>query len=245
MALLNDTFIWLSQKLYPNGRAFWMAPPKADETGGIFYRLHRAISNQQAAAYNFLRGIQNAQLPDNPGFTIDDAHAWYRRLGIYDSGTVPFDDMKARIRQAMSFPQVPLNKQNYNFITQQLQDAGFNVKVWENRFDDGAGGWETRTPDEVLGTPAGEAYLDDFELDELDLDSTYSIDNISILANYLEDAAEEDINITNWRSTFYVAAPDEVNIFAAIPESRHIEFRQLLLKLKPAHTIGILFVIYT
>lgn len=264
---LNQVLIWLMQKLYPPGRAWFMPPPiqtgeyiqdtdgidiqdtdgnflvTSDYTvkGGWFYRLHRALSIQFGIAWNAARSVQNSQLPDNPYFSIDDAHDWYRRFGIFDSGLVSLTDMKAAIRQRMSFPGSPLNQQSATFITQQLQLAGFNVTVYENRFFPGP---VTKTPEDILGTPVLESFLGGFYLGDSELGSASLLDNVSLIADYLEDEQDAGITITNYRSTFYIADPAGITTFATIPAARHVEFRQLLMKLKSKHTIGILFILY-
>lgn len=266
---LDLIIIWLLQKLYPTARAWRMPPPRetgsyvtdengtiaTDEagnpivtedftvTGGFFYRLHRALAIQFQIAWMGATGTQDFQLPDNANFTIQDCHDWYRRLGIYDSGLVSRANMILAIKQWWShFNSTLLNKQNWKYIQDQLQAAGFNVNVYENRFLPGP---TTKTPAEVLGLPTGRAYYGNIDYGEADYGEDWSTSGISICANYLEAAKDEVIAITNWRSTFYIADPGGITTFATIPAGREIEFRQLLIKLKNIQTIGILFVNYT
>jgi hypothetical protein len=228
---LAQTLQWLSQKLYPqNGRAWRMAD------GNIFFRLHRAINLSFARARAAALNIQDAQLPDNPNFTIDDAHAWYKRLGIYDSGLVPLADMKLAIAQKLSFPITPLNKQSLQYIQDQLQAAGFNVFVYQNKFSDGMGGFITKTPGEVLGSiPAGNAVLNNFTLGDVYLDEQWIDSGITLCANYLEEDKDADfITANQYRYTFFIAGAT-IDTFANVLASRKIEFRQLILKLKAAN----------
>jgi hypothetical protein len=270
MPLINLIFIWLAQKLYPNGRAFRMPEPKqtgqyytdeggvplTDEDGnflvtedysvsnGYLWRLHRAISIQFAIAWNGITGVSNAQLPDNPNFTQADANDWYRRWGLYNSGSISFADMIAALKQRASWPAVPLNKQNYLYIQGQLQAAGFNVAVYENRFPSG-GTFITKTPAQIYssGYPLAEAGV--FESGDTEFGTGESSENINMLANYVEAANDAGIDVTNLRSTFFVAAPSAITNFATVPAAREIEFRQLLLKLKSQHTIGYLAINFT
>ena len=268
----SKRLIWVSQKLSPKGRAWRMPEPRegtviygstaggyyfgsssggAYETydspysaGGILYRLYRAISLSLTTMYNTAAQVSQAQLPDNPGFTIDDANDWYRRLGIYNSGFVSFVDMKAAIRQRMSFPTVPTNRQNYLFIQQQLRLAGFDVYVYENRFDNGSGGIETRTPATILGYYVGRAVLGSINYGQANYGATYALYGITLCVNYLEAERDADFAIgSNYRSTFFVAGAT-VSTIASVPEGRMIEFRQLLLKLKSQSLVAFLFVNY-
>jgi hypothetical protein len=236
---LAQTLQWLSQKLYPqNGRAWRMAD------GNIFFRLHRAINLSFARARAAALNIQDAQLPDSGNFTIDDAHAWYKRLGIYDSGLVPLADMKLAIAQKLSFPITPLNKQSLQYIEDQLQAAGFNVFVYQNKFPSGPG-FITKTPGEVLGgIPAGNAVYNNFTYGDLNYDQRWIDSGITLCVNYLEEAKDANfITGGQYRYTFFIAGAT-VDTFANVLASRKIEFRQLVLKLKAANMCAFLFVNY-
>lgn len=65
------------------------------------------------------------------------------------------------------------------------------------------------------------------------------------VANHIERSRDGDLAITGdmWKSTFYIAG-DQMPGFATIPQQREAEFRQMILRLKPVNTIGILFVNY-
>jgi len=270
MLNIRESIFWVIKRFYPNGRAYRLPEPIVDgsiyvtedetayygtegdfddtvyvasdysNSGGFFYRLNRALSVSIAACYSAAIGVQDAMMPDNPNFTIDDAHDWYRRLGIYDSGLVSLSDMKLAIAQKQSFPVTPLNRQGRAFIEQQLQAAGFNVYVYENRFPDGMGGYITMTPDEILSTlPIGDEYGDSEYGD-----SEYGSDYSNKIVNYLEESKDALFVVgSNYRSTFFVGG-NPIGTFADVPEARKIEFRQLLLTLKQAQLCGFLFINY-
>ena len=211
--------------------------------GGILYRLHRALANSLSNLRTAAKQIEWDMMPDNPDFTIQDAHDWYRRLGIYDSGLVSFSDMKAAIYQRMSWPLVPLDKQNYLFIQAQLQAAGFNVYVYENRFFIG-GQWITQTPGEVLGIDVGDANYGDFGYGELGYGDSLSNSGVTKIVDYLEEIKDEAFVVSpNYRSTFFIAG-STISTFANVPAARKIEFRQLIMKLKQEQSCGFLFINY-
>lgn len=231
-------FQWLSKKLYPDGRAFRM------QEDGYLYRLHRALNLTFARTKTDAEQILYDILPDNANFDIDTARKWYRRLGLYDSGSVTLADMKKAIAQKLSFPLTPLNKRHPAFIQAQLQAAGFNVYVYRNKFSDGMGGWITKTPQDILGISTGYATLGGFSLGEANLGSTWADDGISIVHNYIEESLDEGaVDGSNYNCTFFIAGAT-VDSFADVSAARKIEFRQLLLKLKAQHMVGIMFINY-
>lgn len=234
----QDTLLRIAKMLQPTGSAFRI--PFASD----FEKMYKAIVSDNIGGigklYNDVRSIANEQLPDNDNFTIEMARRWYVRLGLFDSGSVPLADMKAAINQKLSFPNTPLNKQHYLFIEEQLRMAGFDVRVYENRFLPGP---TTKTPSEVLSLAAGNAVLDTFELNELELDEEWIDAGITLVMNYLEEEKDAAFPIVEYRSTFFIAGAT-ISTFADVPLSRKIEFRQLILNFKAAQMCAILFVNY-
>lgn len=272
--MYRKIFIWLTSILYPNGRAFRMPEPLGSEgsiyvtedlafeyitedgftlitedttpvSGGILHRLHEGIAAVQDDLWSDSLSILDSVLADNPNFTIDDARDWYRRLGIYDSGLVLLPDMMLAINQKLNYPgEMIYGRSTRAFIEKQLRDAGFDVYVYENRFLDGMGGYITRTPSDILGISAGIAMLGSFELGEVELAETWGMAGITLCVNYLEEDKDALFSIgANYRSTFYVAGAT-VDAFASVSVDRKTEFRQLLLQIKPAQTVGICFINY-
>ncbi len=269
--MLNYLFLWLAKILYPNGRAFRLPEPVQtgeiyltedgtqfltssdgqfyvsedySASGGFLYRLHRAIGASQIALWLANENIMDALLPDNPNFSEADAVDWYRRYGLYNSGSVSFTDMKAAISQRASWPVTPLNQRCAAFMTAQLQLAGFNVKVYQNKFWTGSA-YIAKTPGEVLGEPVSESFLGGFYLGDAELGSAHLLDGVSLCVNYLEDALDEPFVVSNYNQSCFIADPASVTTFASVPAARHVEFRQLLLKLKSVKMAAFLFVNYT
>ena len=114
MLNISNQFINLCRGLSPKGRAFRTPEPREEGgyyvssstgafyvssatgsrfatstassvSGGILYRLYRALGVVFQQFYNDANDIKYAQLPDNDYFTIDDANSWYRRLGLYNT----------------------------------------------------------------------------------------------------------------------------------------------------------------
>lgn len=227
----------LTKQLYPNGRAFKIPP------GGILERLHQALAISEAQAFDDALGTLDSLLPDNSNFTADDATAWERRLGIPSGEGTTLADRKLAIKRKINHPGEQPCRQHYLFVEAQLRLAGFDVHVYENNFDDGMGGREARSPQEVIGLGlSGAAEMaDEVEMGTVEMGGLYT----NVVANYIEDYKDALFNYgTHYKNTFFISGPT-VDTFADVPEVRKTEFRELVLKLKPLHTVAILFINYT
>lgn len=236
----QEQLLKVAKLLQPNGWAFTIPG------SGEMHKLYRALMSDNIGGfgrlYSDIVGLQDALLPDNPNFTIEDARAMYRRWGLYDSGSVSLANMKLAIAQKMSWPVTPFNGQTPEYIQEQLRAAGFDVYVYRNYFLPGP---VTKTPSEILGIPVGTAGYGMFGYGEAGYGSTLADDGVTLVVNYLEEGKDAAFIITpeGYRSTFYIAGAT-IDSFADVPESRKIEFRQLILKLKAAQMCAILFINY-
>lgn len=232
-----DEILTMTKMLYPDGRAF-----KFFE-GNDMHTLHRALAHSEARAWDDAKAIQDSILPDNDGFTADDATDWERRLGIASGGSaVPLADRKLAILRKMVHPGTIKARQSYSYIEGQLRAAGFDVHVYENIFDDGMGGTVSKSPDEILGiVSTGTASMSDVtNMGMFNMGQQYS----NMIVNYLERDKDALFQVAdNYRNTFFIAG-DAVDEFASVDANRETEFRQLILLLKPLHLCGYLFVNY-
>ena len=123
--------------------------------------------------------------------------------------------------------------------------AGFDVFVYENRFPDGGGGFETKTVEEFvsLGTSGFLAIYGDFEWGELEW-GQLGVTDVTLIANSIDQTVDSSFDVgANLRSTFFIGGPNPGD-FTDIDPSREIEFRDLILKLKPTQAIGYLLINY-
>ena len=111
---------------------------------------------------------------------------------------------------------------------------------------DVSNGTITLTPGEVLGTGTDASDLAAFDLGAQNLGGFWDGE---IIANYLEPAKDALFGFTaRLYSTFYISGGSTlatISTYADIPEVRQTEFRQLVLSLKRAETVGFAFVNYT
>lgn len=224
-----EQIIQLSRDLYPLGRAFKMP------IGGELEQLHAALAESEAQAFDDACSILDSTIADNANFSADDAAAWENRLGLI-TGSVLADRILA-INQKLNYPGTDAPRQHYSFIEDELQAAGFNVKVYENNFSG-----LTQTPEQILGTSAGASYHATTVQHATAQQHGGQYSNK--VANYIEEAKDATFVIgSNYRSTFYISGTP-IDTFADVLASRKDEFRQLILKLKPAQTVAFLFVNY-
>jgi len=233
--ITQDILQELHKQMLPEGEAFNVP------AGGIYDKYIHAKSLIKTKAFNDALSIQYSMIPDNPFFTEDDATNWERRLGIIGNGDMSLGDRKAQILQKMAYPGTNLYRSSAEYLQAQLQLAGYNVYVYENRFFPGP---VTKTPGEVLGLPVGDAAYNDFDYGEVEYNETYADAGVTLIANYIEEEKDADFVIgSNYRSTFFIAGAT-ITTFANIDAARKDNFRQLILQLKPAQTVGFLFVNY-
>lgn len=231
---IAEKIIKLTRQLYPRGRAFWMP------TDSLIERMHRALAISEAQAVADAMSILDSTIPDNNNFTADDATAWERRLGLITNSSVPLADRKLSIQRKMNHPGNVKARQSHLFLQKQLQDAGFDVYVFENRFPDGLGGYTTATPDSIA---VGD-FIDDVEHGEIEHGETdhggfYN----NLIANHIEALRDLGFAVTDLRSTIFIGGTP-VGSFANVDADREAEFRQIILKVKPAHITGFLFINY-
>lgn len=235
-----DRIVKLTRQLYPNARPFKMP------YGGILERLHAALAKSEARAYDDAYSVLNSAIADNPNFTEGDATDWERRLGIANGNGSTLPDRMMLINQKINYPGTAAPRQNYLFIQDQLRAAGFDVYVYENKFDDGAGNFITKTPEQIIdpantgtvhsiGTQHGAGVYHGY------INPVFT----NKVVNHIEEEKDQYFIVgSNYRSTFFIAG-STITTFANVPASRKVAFRQLILQLKPVQTVGFLFINYT
>lgn len=229
-----DKIIRLTKQLYPTGRAFKIAEES------FFKKLHNGLAESEKRAWDDGVSTLNSTLPDNNSFTADDATAWERRLGLITNDAVSLADRKAAIIRKINHPGTIPARENYRFLERQLQAAGFDVYVHENRFPNGMGGYITKTPEEIVGGASSSVQLGDSQLG----DSQLGDGRWDLVANYIDETIDANFNIgLNNRSTFFISS-SYISDFADVDIERKEEFRQLILRTKPTQTVAYLFVNY-
>lgn len=227
----------LVKRLYPDGHANRVLD------GSFKERLHKALGNSIAEWVDNATDILNHQLPDNDIFNDDDATIWEKRLGIYRELPLSLSDRIKAIVRKLNHPGVVKARESRIFMEWSLRQAGFDVYVYENRFEITPGVFTTYTPSDLLGYSAMDAECGAFEYGELEYGSSADLSGVTVIANYVDEEKDRHFPITNYKPTFFIAGPT-AGEFATVTATRKIEFRQTILLLKPLQTVGFLFVNY-
>lgn len=211
--------------------------------GGFFDKMHEGLAIREAAAYQDGLSILDSALPDNDNFTEQDATQWERRLGLITNSLVSLEDRKMSILQKMSHPGEIKGRQHYLFLERELQAAGFDVYVFENKFPDGYGDYYTRDPLDISGNVGGYTIQHgDPTPQHGDVQHGGAYQNL--IANHIDEQIDWLFNTgPNLRSTFYIGGTP-LGTFADVDEERKNEFRQLILRVKPTHMVGFLLINY-
>lgn len=229
---IADKILQLTRQLKPTGRAFKMP------FTGKFEGLYRALAISEAQAYDDLRAILNSLIPDNASFTTDDATDWERRLGLYSNPNLSLTIRKDAILRKMKDPGANPAKQHYLYLQFQLQTAGFDVWVHENRFPDSPTGYVTMTPSEFTGADSiqhGDVQHGDAQHGEPIFD---------FVVNYIDKDIDSNFNIGgNLKATFFIGG-EVAGSYATVDADREDEFRHLILQLKPVNSLAWLIVNY-
>lgn len=235
MSDISDKLVSLTKQLYPTGRAFWMP------FGGVLDRLHKTLAISEEKVYNDIVSTLDSILPDNMNFTAYDAYDWELRLGILPNESMSLADRKLAIARKLNQPGVAPAKSNWRYLQKQLRAAGFDVYVHENRFDDYPNGYITMTPFELTGDAS---YFDSRQYGEFQYgDYQYGGKYTKFVANHIDESIDWLYDLTNLRKTFYVGGVNPGDI-ANVDLIRKDEFRQLILTIKPTHTVGFLLINY-
>lgn len=228
MSFNSDKILNLHQQLLPTGRAFRMR--------GDRLKFYTALSRIEAKAYEDAVSLMDSLMPDNPRFTSQDATDWERRLGLITNLSTPLVDREAAILRKMSFPQP---NGHYLFLQEQLQAAGFDVYVHENRFAAYPDGYETQNPATINPSILSEVEHGMFQHG---MQSHY-LNNIVVNSIYNEQDVTFNIG-NNLKFTFFIGG-ETLGDYANIDAEREQEFRQLILQIKQVRHVAILFINYT
>ncbi len=232
---IADKIISLTKQLLPQGRAFKVP------VGGELEKLNTGIAQSQETAWNDAVSILDSAIPDNANFSALDASQWEKRLGLITNTAVPLVDREMAILRKMNHPGDIPARQAWIYLQGQLQAAGFNVWVFENRFSDGMGGYYTKTPSQFSpGTPDDfTEHSDDVEhSDDLEHGGNDTEKVVNNVSNELD--AGFDIG-SNYVNTFFIGGQVPGD-YADVDANREVEFRELIKKLKPTHSVGYLLI---
>ncbi len=118
-----NRLIRLTKRLYPTGRAFKLP------IGSNIFNLHRGLISSEKVAFDSALNILDEVLPDNDGFTEEDATAWELKLQLPTTAGTTLEQRKESIIRKVRHPGNVLPRQSYRYVQQQLRAAGFPVTI--------------------------------------------------------------------------------------------------------------------
>lgn len=221
----ND-ILKLKRQLLPTGRAFFVP------VGGEFEKLLLGMADKESETLNDAFALLDAIIPDSDSFTAEDATRWERVLSIPTNELNTLSDRMASIYRKLQFPSNARGRQHKNYLEGQLKAANFDVKVYEYGDVKDYFNNKVHSLDTVhsYSTTHGSGFVVPF----------YN----EIVANYLDGSMETPVTPTldNLRNIFWIAG-ETFDDYPNIPPYRIEEFRQIILTIKPLHTVAFLRIV--
>lgn len=204
--------------------------------------------------------------PDNPVFDQEDTENWERVFGISPADSMTLEERRQVVVAKQQYPNGVIDRGHWKFIQDQLQANGFDVYLHENRTEAtefttqcgisqcsdetqcGGFNYPTEVFEAVEPDPSYTEYCANYLEPELDATvfdpggGTYCGSAQCGDDTQCSDPVFEDRN-QQLSYTCFVSAATYPNK-ADVPLDRKNEFRELLLKLKPAHVVMILYINY-
>jgi uncharacterized protein YmfQ (DUF2313 family) len=216
----------LSVQLYPTGRAFY----KTEK--GVFENFHEAINLSFSRLIEAKKKVADSLFPDNNNFTAEDAFLWEHRLGLISNENLSLETRKDAIRRKMGHPNNIKPRQSKSFIESQLRLSGFDVYLHENQ-------QPYQTPFDVAAVSVDN--INHSDETEHGLGTQHGSGNFLVVANTIEVDENYSIGSNSLWATFFIGGQN-LGDYANVERSRLKEFKELIIKLKPAHTVAFIFI---
>ncbi len=226
-ANVSDIFSELARQLYPTGRAWYM------KRNSIFFNIHKAINRSFIRLIDDSKFTIDSLFPDNVNFSEDDASLWEYRLGLITNPLLSLEVRKMAILRKMAYPSNIKARQHPLFIESQLQAAGFDVYVYDNTPP-------YRTPNDIIATLVTETQHG--PPTQHGLGTQHGGTGFEVIANL--STPNESFSVGNLYATFFIGGAT-LGATANVPANRLTEFKELVLRLKPAQTVVFTFLNYT
>ncbi|MES2287271.1 MAG: hypothetical protein V4547_16385 [Bacteroidota bacterium] len=222
-------------QLYPTGRA-WNMPEN-----GLLSALHSALNISFLRLIEDSAAVINNNIPDNELFEENDCDLWEYRLGLISNPTLSLTERRSLIFNKMGYPNNIKARQSASHIQHQLNQSGFNVGVYENAFYDAFGNRFYKLPSDIIA--GGLTSTQHGWTTQHGGGTQHGSGGYEVIANSLQEGESYNVGgLSKLWSTFFIAGPDSIYDTAIIPSIRKTEFREQVLKLKPAHTVAFVFI---
>ncbi len=218
----------LTKRLFPSGYAHRTIKD------GIKDKWIEGLALSEQQVYDDADSVLNSMLPDNASFTADDATRLEHMLGMITNPSVSLQDRKDAIIRKLNHPGDIPARQSGDYLQDQLQLAGFNVYVYDTT-------WSIEQLLNAAGWTGDSLQFGDIEFGDGEWGQIMYDDKIvNSLDGYVDKFFLED---SQNRNTFVICG-STLGTPATVDVNRRDEFRQTILRIKPAQTVGYLLINY-
>ena len=225
---LTSVLAKLALQLYPTGRAFYM--PK----NGVTENTHLAFNKSYIRLVNDANLTIDSTFPDNDNFSLEDCSLWEYRFGIVSNPLSSLVDRRKAIYRRMGRGRNVLARQSAKYIEYQLQTAGFDVYIYENGFIEG-GVKVFKRPQDIVSLVLDVVQHGGTSQHGIGLEHGFA--PTDVIANSYKPNELYSVPDNKLWATFFIGGAS-LGIPATISANREEEFRELVLKLKPAHLVA-------
>ena len=222
--------------LYPTGRA-WYLPEN-----GVFRKFHKVLNNSILKVRNFAESTINSYFPDNEEFTIEDCEFWENKLGLISSNSLSLQKRREIIYRKIAFPQNIKARQGLLYIQEQIDLYGFNVKIYENIFEDGNGNYYHESTQNLINSATFD--IQHGNPTQHGISTQHGVGLFEVIANNIDDEVYSIGGNQNLWATFFIASKSSLFQGGSVPFERKKEFKELILKLKPAQLVAFTLITY-
>lgn len=229
-------FTNLVNSLYPTGRA-WYLPEDS-----VYKAFHEVMNKSFLRVKDYISLMMDGYFPDNDNFNESDCVFWENKLGLITSNSLSLEQRKQIIYRKIAFPQNIKARQHITYIQSQIDLYGFDCKVYENIFQDVNGNYYHESPENIiqqtlLDTQHGNGIQHGGGIQ-------HGKGSFDVIANQISDEIYNIGGDNHLWATFFIASKNTLYAGATIPKDRKDEFKELILKLKPAHLIAFCLINY-
>lgn len=211
---MNKGLDQLWQQLYPSGRAFDTSITTNREL------IHSVINDSFEKVLLKFDSIITGSIPDNDFISEQEIELLEYKWGIYFTEGLTLEQRKKRLLEQIAYPDQMLCRSNANYIQHELNKNGFDVIVSEN-------------PDYLApGLVMRGKTIQLSENIEHGFGSSMGGSKFRIIANSMNPNESFNLGGVLW-ATFFI------KINTAIIGNKMSEFRELVLRLKPAHLVAV------
>lgn len=231
---LNTSLSNLALQLYPTGRAFGVLKDS------FMDKLHNAINMSFIRLLDDANSTIDSCLPDNENFDENDCALWEYRFGIVTNLSLSVEQRRTAIYRRMARGRNVPARQHKDYIQYQLQLAGFDVYVHENAFIEGGILVHKRPQDILYIQPENVQHGGS---SQHGIGIQHGGVNSEVIANSYKPNEIFSVDDEHLFATFFIGG-ETLGQATEVLDIRQEEFRELVLKLKPAHLVAFTFINY-